>query len=374
MVAPASVVKLFTAVAALNTLGSDFRFRTTVVQGVTPGDVWLVGGGDVTLTRQVASNYYNSEASLEDLAQQTVDRLAIEGISPTRVLVDTSRYASFPPWDDSWRPGSSRLGFIAPVSALQVDADRDQPAVRLSPRSTDPAARAGRWFADALSRRTGQYPTIVQPGSVDQGRAPEGRAPEGRALAVVESAPLEQLIHTMLVDSDNSLAEVIAREVALRTQTLEPGRAVLDAVGLPPELREGVSIQDGSGLSDQTTLSAQAVLWLLRQIAQSPQLLAVREGLPVASETGSLRTRYTTVAGQLDGRVTAKTGSLRGVRSLAGFVTADDGQEVVFSVVVSGPRVSNDSRDQIDRIVADLARCGENLADWAQPDSTDLLG
>ena len=353
-VAPASVVKLFTAVAALRTLGPDFRFQTSVVKGANPGEVWLVGGGDVTLTRSLPNNYYDSEASLEDLARQTVDRLGIEGLTPTDLFVDTSRYAHFPQWDDSWRPGSSRLGFVAPVVALQVDGDRDQPGVRLSSRSGDPVSRATRWFADALSRASGQYPTL-------RGAAP---APEGRALAVVESAPLADLVGIMLVDSDNSLAEVVAREVALATGELDPGEAVLQAVGLPEELAEGASIRDGSGLSDLTEVSGEAVVWVLREIQQSPDLAAVREGLPVANETGSLRTRYGSVAGQLQGRVAAKTGSLRGVRSLAGFVDADDESELMFSAVLSGPRVSNASRDEIDRIVADLARCGENLADW----------
>ena len=363
-VAPASVVKLFTAVAAMRTLGPDFRFTTRVIAGEQPGEIWLVGGGDVTLTRSPQSNYYDSEASVESLATQTVQALAEEGLALTGFFVDASRYKQFPRWNDSWRPGAARLGFVAPVTALQVDADRDQPAVRLSPRSGDPSARASMWFGDALDRSVGTRVDYLG----------TGLAPDRSVIAAVSSAPLTELLRIMLVDSDNSLAEVIAREVALAQQMSDPGAAVLEAAGLPPRLLEGVQLVDGSGLSDDTQISQDAVTWLLADIAASDELSAVRDGLAISGETGSLRNRYETTAGALAGRVAAKTGSLTGIRSLAGYLEADDGSEVVFSVVVAGPGVDNASRADIDLLVADLARCGENLADWDPTDRDDSLG
>ena len=50
-VAPASVLKLFTVVSAWRVLGPDHRLVTRVVAGTQPGEVWLIGGGDATLTR-----------------------------------------------------------------------------------------------------------------------------------------------------------------------------------------------------------------------------------------------------------------------------------------------------------------------------------
>jgi D-alanyl-D-alanine carboxypeptidase/D-alanyl-D-alanine-endopeptidase (penicillin-binding protein 4) len=384
-VAPASVVKLFTAVAALETLGPDFRFRTKVMEGDVPGEIWLVGGGDVTLTRATGGNYYDSEAHLEELAAATVATLATgsSGSEPTtgavieRVWVDDSRYERFADWDDSWRPGSAALGYVAPVSPLQVDGDRDDPALRLSPRSTDPSARAATWFGDALWRSGGGSPEVV----FAQG------APEGRLLAEVSSAPLTQLLRIMLVDSDNSLAEVISREVALSLDPsgelgLTPGEAVLEAVravvdrshGMSADvseadLLEGAVIHDGSGLSALSALSPRSVLALLHIIERSPKLEPVREGLPVAGESGSLRNRYQSVSSDLQGLVQAKTGSIRGTRSLAGYLESPEGESsagdrLAFSVVLSGNRVSDASRRDIDRLVGALAQCGENLADW----------
>ena len=147
-----------------------------------------------------------------------------------------------------------------------------------------------------------------------------------------------------------------------------------DAAGLPTGFLEDVQLVDGSGLSDDTQIFQDAVTWLLADIAGSEDLAAVRDGLAIAGETGSLRNRYDTTAGELAGRVAAKTGSLSGIRSLAGYLQADDGSEVVFSVVVAGPQVDNSSRADIDLLVADLARCGENLADWNSTDHDDSLG
>ncbi|MEX2441090.1 MAG: D-alanyl-D-alanine carboxypeptidase/D-alanyl-D-alanine-endopeptidase [Pontimonas sp.] len=380
-VAPASVVKLFTAVAALETLGPDFRFRTRVVGGDVPGEIWLIGGGDVTLTRAAGWNYYDSEAHLEELAATTVaalvggDSWANQGgdAGISRVWVDDSRYERFDRWDESWRPGSAALGYIAPVSALQVDGDRDHPGVRLSPRSTDPSARAAQWFADALWRSGGGNPEVAR------GDA----APEGRVLAEVASAPLSQLLRIMLVDSDNSLAEVISREVALSLDPrgergLTPGEAVREAVQavfvrsgrVSKDVLEGAVIHDGSGLSSRGAISAESVLSLLQLIERSPELEQVHSSLPVAGQSGSLRKRYRVVSSDLQGLVRAKTGSIRGTRSLAGYLESPGGHSsagdrLAFSLVLSGDRVSDASRNDIDRLVGALALCGENLADWS---------
>jgi len=349
----ASVVKLFTAVAALRVLGADHRFTTRVVEG-QPGEVFLVGGGDVTLTRAPGRNYYDSESSLGSLARQVVDN-ARPGL-PITVRVDGTRYEDFPEWDSSWRSGSAALGFIAPVTAVQVDGDRDQPSVRLSPRSMNPEGRASNWFGEALRVAAPERQVVVG----DPGQAPS----DGRVLATVQSAPLHELIRIMLVDSDNSLAEVIAREVALAQDETTIGIAIADGVGGIA----GASIRGGSGLSESTTIPHEEIARLLVDINEDESLGVVRESLPLAGETGSLRNRFRSVSGELAGRIEAKTGSIRGTRSLAGYLLADDGSELVFSLNATGAGVDNSSRDDIDRLLAEVSRCGSNLAHWESPD------
>ena len=353
---PASVAKLLTVLAAWRVLGPDHRLSTSVVAGA-PGEVWLVGGGDATLTRSPGNNYYDSNSSLGELASQTIQALTEKGDSPiTTVYTDDSRYRPFPSWDNSWRANATSLGYVAPITALQVDGDRDAPAVRLSPRSMDPSSRAGEWFADAL----------VTAGNTARPQvASAPRSASGDVLATVSSAPLRDLITAVLQDSDNTLAEVLAREVALAQGTTDLQKALIEGSEIESSIFSGMVIQDGSGLSPLNQASAEQVLAVLREISSDPELQHLIDQLPIAGETGSLRNRFASAGKGAAGVVQAKTGSIQGVRSLAGVIPTES-DILLFSVNVSGPRVSDATRDNIDRLVEAFYLCGENLAHWSE--------
>ena len=351
-VAPASVQKILTATAAWKELGPDFRFVTTV-WGSEAGELWLVGGGDPTLTRTPGNNYYNSTASLDDLAQRSIQGIAEQGFpTPQTFNIDTSRYRDFPQWDESWRAASAALGYVAPVTSVMVDGDRDRPAMRLSPRSTRPADRAQEWFALAL---TAQGLPAISVGGDSLARGVE--------VARVESAPLPDLLRIMLEDSDNTLAEALAREVALSRGTTDFTQALLDAAGVDEELREGLVLRDGSGLSPLNRLDAQVVTTLLSQWANDSELANLVEFLPIAGETGSLQRRFPD-GSAARGQVRAKTGSITGVRSLAGVFEDKQGHTLVFSLNIAGAGVSDGDRASIDGLVNAIYECGENLAHW----------
>lgn len=355
---PASVVKLLTAVAAWRVLGPDHRLETTVVRG-GPGEVWLVGGGDPTLTRSPQSNYYDSTASLPELARATVEAVATRGETVTVVHVDDSRYAEFPTWDDSWRTNAWALGYIAPVTSVQVDGDRTIPNGRLSARSGDPVGRAANWFADALATEgLPQRPSYAGLSS----------APDGEVIARVSSAPIEDLIGIMLLDSDNTLAEVLAREVALALQSTTIGDALVSGAQVPGLTSPDLVIHDGSGLSPLNQVSSGHVLAILHAITSDSELQEMVAHLPLAGETGSLQRRFLAAGSDAAGVVRAKTGSIAGVRSLAGLIDLHEDQ-LAFSINVSGPAVSDATRDRIDQLVAALYSCGENLAHWLEEDA-----
>jgi D-alanyl-D-alanine carboxypeptidase/D-alanyl-D-alanine-endopeptidase (penicillin-binding protein 4) len=223
-----------------------------------------------------------------------------------------------------------------------------------------PEARALEWFGDSL-RRENPSLVVVTDGP---GQAP----PDGQVLATVSSAPIVDLIDIMVSDSDNSLAEVIGREVALALDLVDIGEAVSMGAGVTSDLLDQVDLQGASGLSSATTASHRAVTELLSEINKDNEFRPIRDSLPVGAETGSLRNRFTSVSPELAGRVEAKTGSIRGTRSLAGYVRADDGAELVFSLNVTGNQVDNSSRDDIDLLLAEVSRCGANLAHWEPQD------
>ena len=359
-VVPASVLKLVTASAALRVLGPDFRFTTRVVEGLSPGEVWVVGGGDPTLsrTRPGATTYYTDPARVSDLVQQMIltsgDTPASEAFS--RVGIDISRYDAFPTWNDTWRPNAAALGFVAPVTALMVDGGRLAPAERLAPRSSDPVGQATTAFTRQLGEATGFWRSEVV-----QGIAPSGT----RVLADVTSPPLPVLVDQMIRDSDNQIAEALIREVAVALSVTNLDEAARQGLSVDTPDRDLFFADDGSGLSQRNAMTATMATTVMADLLGDVDAAAIVDALPTPGDQGSLLRRFGDVP-ELWADISGKTGSLAGVRSLAGVINADD--VLVFSLFVSGPRVDDASRLAIDDLVVRFYTCGENLAHWVPTD------
>ena len=357
-VVPASVLKLVTARAALRVLGPEFRFTTLVVEGSRQGEIWLVGGGDPTLTRTMpgATTYYQDPARLGDLVSQVIDARGDAPASEafSRVGIDTSRYAAFPEWNDTWRPNAAALGFVAPVTALMVDGGRIIPAERLAPRSTDPVGQATNAFIRALSGSTGFWRSEVVTGS-----APAG----ARVIAEVSSPPLSALIDQMIRDSDNQIAEALIREVALALSEDSFDVAAREAFDTTIfDILPRFYADDGSGLSQENVMTPAFATRFLVDLVTDSDMAPVIDALPRPGEPGSLLRRFVGYDESWPD-VSGKTGSLVGVRSLAGVISGDD--PLVYSLFVTGRSVDDRSREVIDRLVAEFHACGENLAHWS---------
>jgi serine-type D-Ala-D-Ala carboxypeptidase/endopeptidase (penicillin-binding protein 4) len=356
-VVPASVLKLVTARSALRVLGPDFRFTTRVVAGRGPGEVWLVGGGDPTLTRTApgASTYYTVPARMSDLVSRVVEARSDAPASEAfaRVGIDSSRYDPFPAWNDTWRSNAAALGFVAPVTALMVDGGRLAPAERLAPRTTDPVGQATDAFVQALAKESGFFRSEVV-----TGEAPAG----AEVIAEVSSPPLTILLDQMIRDSDNQIAEAIIREVVLALSVAgfdDAARVAFD--GTTSTLDDLFFADDGSGLSQNNLMTPALVTEFLLDLVADSDMAVLVGLLPRPGEPGSLLTRFVGFEESWPD-ISGKTGSLVGVRSLAGVIGGVD--PLVYSVFVTGPEVDDMSRDVIDRLVAEFHACGENLAHW----------
>lgn len=366
-VTPASVQKIVTAAAALTTLGPDTRFETTVVQSSNPESLVLVAGGDATLSALPvgSESVYEGAPKLATLAEQTIASLQ-EGLPEgerlriTELVVDVSLWDSEDTWEESWKSDARSNGFISLVTPLQVDGDRQNPTSTVSRRSNDAIDKAARAFVDAL-RQAGNTARFV---TITRGEAEPG----ARVLGAVQSQPVSQLVTYMLKESDNTLAEMLARHVSIArglggsSDTLQEALVTtLAATGMAPEQ---VTVRDGSGLSAENTVQPRYITGLLSEIHRSPPPLgSVREGLAIAGADGSLDDRFTAANAIAQGKVLAKTGSIEGVRSLAGFVTAEDGTDLAFSFFATGD-VDDSARDAIDAVVTGVYTCGNNLADF----------
>ena len=367
LVPPASVMKIVTGAAALTVLGPEMRFSTSVLATDDPARVVLVGGGDSTLSRLATGtpSVYAGAATLQDLAEKTIAAAQAglpegERVTITEVVVDAALWPTEDAFDASWSRDAAANGFISRVTALQVDGDRDNPQVELSKRGSDPVRRAGDEFVKALraAGNAGRYVKVTV----------EDAPVEGSVLASVESPPVADLVRYMMKESDNTLAEMLARHVSLAQGaggTAASLAAVIPAViaglGLPTE---GLVVQDGSGLSPLNQVSPSYIAMLLSEVARGDGPLAsLRESLPIAGVDGSLDDRFSGTNVIVHDRVQAKTGSITGVRSLAGFVTGEDEEPLAFAFFSQGV-VGDETRFAIESLVAAVYGCGSNLADF----------
>lgn len=357
----ASVLKILTAAAALKVLGPDHRVPTTVVKGSEPGSVVLVGGGDVTLSRlrSGSDSFYPGSAHLDDLAAQVQKAWnadpANNGQPITKLIVDSSLFAA-PYWQPSWDEHEERVveGSTPYMTALMVDGDRQDPSATQSPRSTDPVGRASKDFADELGGGV----------SITPGTAPAGAAQLGQVL----SQPVSVLAQQAISVSDNTIMEMLARLVAIKTgagNTFSAENqgtiAGLQGYGIDTT---GIRIADGSGLSDDNAVPPSYLTQLFVKILNRENGLgAIYDGLPISGKTGTLsfNDRFTGANSAADGAVYAKTGWISTGYTLAGIIHSQDGTPLTFAVYALG-NVQDNAKRAIDTITTGFFHCGDNLS------------
>lgn len=342
--APASTMKLLSGLVALDVLGPERRFTTRVVRGAS-GQVVLVGGGDPLLSRRTRAG---GGASLEELADATAEALTASGVTSVRLGYDASAFVG-PAWHPDW-PETFRWS-VAAVTALKVDQAR---ATKLSDslweRHADPSAQAAGAFAALLGERG------VEVTATDGTRARAGAA----EIAAVTSLPVSAIVEHVLLTSDNDAAEALARHVA--AERGRPASFAGAGTTLAAELRRlglwsrGMVIRDGSGISAKARVSPLVLARAVRLGLGEPRLRALVTGLPVAGVTGTLAERFeASPAAPGRGLVRAKTGTIRGVNTLAGYAVSPSGHLTTFAFMTSGGAQAS-SRAWLDAASATLAR------------------
>jgi len=364
---PASTAKLATSAAALAVLGADARFRTRVVRGATADSIVLVGGGDPTLAvNAYPAQDYPAPATLADLAGATARALKAQHRTTVGVGYDTSLFTG-PLLAPGWSQSYVSTGNVTPIVSLEVDQgrltgaghpeDSDDP-YNLRPRATDPAAMAAASFA-ALLVADGIHITGTP--------AAQTARPHAAALASVSSPPLSAIVQQMLTESNNVIAEDLARQVALATG--EPASFSGAAAAVTSELRRlgvstGIRLVDGSGLSPQDAIAPATLVKVLELAIAAPRLRPLLAGLPVAGFSGTLsagQSVFSGIGGAALGSVRAKTGNLVTVTALAGMVSDQGGALLVFAFMadhIPAERLLDAAANAIDKAATALAGCG----------------
>jgi serine-type D-Ala-D-Ala carboxypeptidase/endopeptidase (penicillin-binding protein 4) len=364
---PASTTKLATCIAALAVLGGGARFTTRVVYVAAADSIILVGGGDPTLAvKPFPARDYPRPATLASLATATARALRSAGHGTVSLGYDTSLYTG-PGLAPSWPAGYVSGGDVTPIVSLEVDQgrltaagtpeDSDDP-YNNNPRATDPAAMAAAAFAALL----GADGIRVTGAPVPQ-RAPA----RAQVIASVASPPLSAIVEQMLEESNNVIAENLARHVALAVG--EPASFGGAASAVTRELgrlgiKSGISIVDGSGLSPNDAITPDALVRMLELAIARPRLRALLADLPVAGFSGTLsagQSVFSGIGGAALGSVRAKTGNLGTVAALAGLVYDRSGGVLVFAFMadqIPSAGLLAEAAEAIDSAAAALAGCG----------------
>jgi D-alanyl-D-alanine carboxypeptidase/D-alanyl-D-alanine-endopeptidase (penicillin-binding protein 4) len=364
---PASTTKLATSAAALAVLGANARFRTRVVRGATADSIVLVGGGDPTLAvNAYPTQDYPAPATLANLAAATARALKAQHRTTVSVGYDTSLFTG-PPLAPGWPESYVSSGNVTPIVSLEVDQgrltaagapeDSDDP-YNLRPRATDPAAMAAISFA-ALLEADGIHITATP--------AAQTAPAHAATLASVSSPPLSAIVQQMLTESNNVIAEDLARQVAIATG--EPASFSGAAAAETSELRRlgvstGIRLVDGSGLSPRDAIAPATLVKVLELAIAAPRLRPLLAGLPVAGFSGTLsagQSVFSGIGGAALGSVRAKTGNLGTVTALAGMVSDRNGTTLVFAFMadqIPAQGMLDAAATAIDEAAAALAGCG----------------
>ena len=177
-----------------------------------------------------------------------------------------------------------------------------------------------------------------------------------------ESPQVIKMLDWFLLWSDNQLSERMAKIAAkyAGNEFNDEGVAVtfaeiLISFGINPAQ---IVVIDASGLSRQNKVTAHVLAQLLYKIHSDPVLSRLIESLPVGGESGTLRNRYIETAPDAVGLVKAKTGTLTGTVSLAGYVQSGD-REYAFVIIADKIRRTNSASDRarktLDRYLAKIA-------------------
>ena len=321
--APASCEKLFLAAAAIDILGVDYCFETTlftdgtIEEDTLHGNLFLKGSGDPSLTTQ------DVEALIKALAD-----LNIQNIKGNFYIdyydFDTIAFAPGTTYDNIGEP------WFGPIGALMLD----RKAALVNPCNNaeyvQPSRLENLYYAiEPLLKKTMNNYTLTLQGTIIADHLPQNIIP----LITHTSQPLSTLLHKVIKESDNIYADCIFKKIGSVTSG-NPGswkngaQAVISFLSqhiaiAPHEIR----IADGSGLSRYNLVSPDHIIKVLTwaYTNHGAEFIAL---LPIAGLDGTLVQRMI----DIQGTVKAKTGTMGGISSLSGYVEKDD-TLYVFSII-----------------------------------------
>ena len=301
---PASVLKLITATVALEHLGGDLRYVTTIWSTKEKNEYLIRGSLDPFLTSSRAISekfghgFLMSLVSKANKSGASKIKLSYEGLYPTDVA-DLQSYLK------KYKNVTATFQKVTSETASNIGESE---------------------------------------------------------IASITSVSLNKIIsHTMLW-SDNRVADRLAKASARKAgnSTSKSGLTgtYLDVLSNLGVNSEGLAIYDGSGLSKSNRVSARTIVELLARIRKDPKFNAIYDGLPIAGETGTLVKRFEKAPLAI-GHIHAKTGWVNQSVTMAGYAESGD-KEYVFAILADGItptlKARNAARKAMDRLLETIVK------------------
>lgn len=319
---PASTMKLVTAIAAIDHLGGSYQFKTElcytgeVSDRTLTGDIYCVGGFDPRF------NSDDMRAFVEAIHKMGVDTIR-GNIYADKSMKDADQFGAGWCWDDD-NP------VLSPLLISRKDAFVERFVSNL--------------LADNI---------------VFEGKAGEAQRPGDAFCICRRFHTIDQILMRMMKKSDNLYAESMFYQIAASTgnrpATSKSARSVIqqlvNKVGLNGSRYK---FADGSGLSLYNYVSAELEVKMLRYAFHDQNIYNhLLPALPIAGTDGTLRKRMTGAFTR--GNVHAKTGTVTGISSLCGYLTAANGHRLCFAIINQGVMHHKNGRRFQDKVCTILA-------------------
>lgn len=358
LVTPASTMKLLTSITAITNLGKDFDIKTQVwcngkieVDSVRrrffKGDIYVAGAFDPTLTysdvRQIARK-------IKEMGVDSIDGKIYADAHKKDTLMSIHRWS----WDNI--PLSEEY-FITPLTFNKGMSVREawtgSPYAYKSGRVKHPEI----YFVKAICK-------ILQ----DEGVKFTSSEPYGKKetpkynnhYLTAISNPLSKVLRPMMKQSDNFYAEsvllMLSQERNKQRWSYNDCKHQIANMMQKAGVRSAdFTISDGSGLSHANKVTPEAEVKLLVWVYKHPNIYKVlREVLPIAGVDGTLSKRMGGTKAY--NNVRAKTGTVSGISTLAGYVTASNGHVLVFSIMNSKVSSTSYARSLQDKMCVEMAK------------------
>jgi len=412
---PASNMKILTSATALAQLGADYRFRTTfaargnISGGTLSGDLLITGRGDPSV-----SDHMLRDAMIP--LRLIADSIAARGVRHLtgRVIASGDAFPgevlgygwSYDDFEDSYSAPTDELLFNEGFSEIRVrggerpgdpiQADvrpaKSFPVVHVLATTGAPAADSAHRHVNTLRAKKdsttwevtlegqiaprdtatievthhdpdGAYVAAVREALRERGITIDDAATDTTAvvapLATLSSPPLSEILKALMKPSQNQIAEMLFRTVALERTGVGSGDSARTFIGrqltqwgaaVPSE----AVVRDGSGLSRYDYISPRTVVHVLDAMRRAPTFQAYYDALPIGGVDGTIRNRMKGTPAQ--GNVHAKTGSVALARSLSGYVTTANQKMLIFSFLCNNWTVPVRDVERVqDAIAARLA-------------------